>query len=407
MGAFHYQALQPDGSLVDGRLDAASRPDALRELGRLGLRPLALGEAPAGGTWPSLPRAQADSPPRVKAKAVADFTRQLANLLAAGVPLAPALDLLAREARGPEQRCWQALHAKVVDGYALARAMGEQPTIFPAVSTAMVRAGEAGGFLDLVLRQIAAFQERDRELRSRVGGALLYPMVLAALSVVVVVFLMAFFIPRFESIFADFGAALPPLTNAIVQASVFVREQGLWLVSGAAALWLVTRHYLRTPAGQDAGERLLLALPIVGRLNAQFARTRFCRMLGTLVQSGVPLTQALQVARESLGNRTLSVAVTQAIERVQHGERLGDSLATCPRLFDRATVAMITVAESTGGLAEQFLRLADEAEQDLERQLRAAVTLAEPALLFVMAAVVGLIVIGMVLPIFAIQDYIK
>ncbi len=401
MTAYQYKALRADGSLASGQLETGGRQEAMNQLLGQGLRPLSLEEGSAAAPGQSL------GSHRVSGRVLETFTRQLASLLASGVPLAQALHLLASESAGPPRQCWQALHADVLDGCSLAQAMGNQPAVFPHVYSAMVKAGETGGFLDVVLRQISDFQNRDRELRSRVYGAMIYPAVLATLAVAVLIFLMVFFIPRFQSIFSDFGAALPPLTNAIVQSSLFLKRYGLFILLLMIAAVVAFRQYLSSHQGRLWLEARVLRLPAVGTVSAQYAVTRFCRMLGTLMQASVPLVSALRVARESIGNQILGDAVDEAVDRVQHGDRLADSLAVCPVLFPRSTVAMVTVAEQSGRLAEELLRIANEAEQELDRRMRVAVALAEPALLFVMAAFVGAIVIGMVLPIFTIQDYIK
>ena len=405
MAVFAYKALRSDGSLASGQVDAGGRQEALAGLERQGLQPVDLQEGSAplertpGWTW----RRQ-----RISARGLEAFTRQLASLLAAGVPLSQALHLLGREAPDQASRdLWQAVHDAVIDGASLAVAMRQHPEVFPNVYAAMVHAGETGGFLDVVLRQIADFQNRERDLLAKVQGALIYPAVLAVLAVAVLVFLLVFFIPRFQGIFADFGAALPPLTRAIVDTSLLLRRYGLFLLLGGVAGVLVLRRYLGTPQGRRWRETTTLRLPLAGTVAARFAMTRFCRMLGTLTQAGVPLISALLVARESLGNEILADAVNTAVDRVQHGDRLGSSLASCRQLFPASVVAMVTVAEQSGRLGEELIRLADDTEQDLDRHLRAAVAVAEPALLFVMAAFVGTLVVGMVLPIFAIQDYIK
>jgi len=271
----------------------------------------------------------------------------------------------------------------------------------------MVQAGETGGFLDLVLSQIADFQSREKELRAKVLSALIYPAVLAALSLSVLVFLLVFFIPKFQGIFSDFGAALPGLTRFIVASSEVVGKYGVLLLLGLATVMVGGRQWLRTDNGRRESARMLLRVPLIGPLTARFAMTRFCRMLGTLTGAGVPLINALRVARESIGVQTLVDAVSASIERVQQGEKLGTSLADCPALFPASVVEMISVAEQTGRLGQELVRLATVTEADLDRQLRAAVALAEPAMLFVMAAVIGAIVVGMMLPIFTIQEYIK
>jgi type II secretory pathway component PulF len=405
MTVFSYRALRRDGTVTAGQVEAAGRPEALAALDRQGLRAFDLLDAALA---PGVSGAAKGRTRRLSATALEGFTRQLASLLSAGVPLSQGLNLLSHESADPAARTqWRAIHDDVIDGTPLAQAMGRYPQVFPSVYCAMVKAGETGGFLDVVLRQIAEFQSRQRDLRSRVLGALIYPAVLAVLSVGVLVFLLVFFIPRFQIIFGDFGAALPPLTRAIVGASQLLRRHGPVLLLALVTSILLLRRYLTTPAGQRRRAELMLALPLVGGVAASFAMTRFCRMLGTLVHAGVPLIGALRVARESLGNEVLADAANTAIDRVQHGDRLGASLATCPQLFPGSVVAMVTVAEQTGRLDEELLRLANETEQDLDRRLRAAVALAEPALLLVMAGFVGTIVVGMVLPIFALQDYIK
>jgi type II secretory pathway component PulF len=218
---------------------------------------------------------------------------------------------------------------------------------------------------------------------------------------------MVFFIPRFQGIFADFGGNLPALTTAIVNTSLLFQHYGLVIVLAVVIVTILLRRHFRTEQGRLWLEQQTLRLPLFGTVASHFAMTRFCRMLGTLTNGGVPLITALRVARESLGNQTLADAVDTAITRVQHGEELGASLGLCSRLFSSSTVAMVTVAEQSGRLAEELIRIADDAEQDLDRGLRAAVSLAEPAMLAVMAALIGTIVVGMVLPIFAIQDLVK
>lgn len=404
MTLFAYKALRADGVPTLGQVEAINRQEALASLSRDGLQPVQLTEITAPNGAATLNRACR----RVSAKALEDFTRQLASLLAAGVPLSQGLNLLCQESTESSGRGhWRAIHDAIVDGTPLFEAMSRQPQVFPRVYVAMVKAGETGGFLDLVLRQIADFQSLERELRSRVTSALVYPAVLAGLSTAVLIFLMVFFIPRFQGIFKDFGAALPPLTSFIINASLLTKRYAVLFLVGLGTGGLALRRYLDGPAGRRQLDQLTLRLPVIGSIAARFAMVRFCRMLGTLSQAGVPLINALRVARESIANEILADTVATAITRVQHGERLGASLALSPRLFPATVVAMITVGETTGRLGEELVRLAADVEKDLDRQLRAAVTLAEPALLFVMAAIVGVIVIGMVLPIFTIQEYIK
>jgi type II secretory pathway component PulF len=223
----------------------------------------------------------------------------------------------------------------------------------------------------------------------------------------VLTFLLIWVIPRFAQIFTEFGATLPALTQGIVVASEIARKYGVLVVIAAALLVLVTRRALVSEAGRRLLERTLLRVPALGRVLARFALVRFCRMLGTLLGAGVPLVTALRVAREAIGNQTLSDAVSQSIEEVQQGKALARSLASCHQLFPATAIEMIAVAEESSRLDQELLRLAAAYETDLDRQLRMLVALAEPVLLFVMAAVVGTVVIGMLLPVFTLQDYIR
>jgi type II secretory pathway component PulF len=408
MPVFQYKALQRDGGLTEGRIEAPGRQDALRLIEGKGLSPVRVEEngqtAEARRAGLSLPGWRKGVPYRV----LENFTRQLSSLLTAGISLSRALQIIHKEASHPRGRAhWKAVHDLVIDGTPLADAMSQAPEVFPRVYIAMVRAGETGGFLDVVLDQIAEFQTREKELRGRVLAALIYPIVISFLAVAVLVFLLVFFIPRFKVMFEDFGAALPWLTRAIVGASDFMLSYGIWAVALLVVGIVAARSWLVSEQGRRAWNRLILRTPIFGPLTARFAMTRFCRMLGTLVGAGVPLINSLRVARESIGNQTLTDAVTAAIEQVRQGDSLSTSLADCPELFPGSVLETIAVAEETGRLDKELVRMAGVAEGDLDRQLRMAVSLAEPLLLFLMAGFIGTIFIGMVLPIFAIQDYIN
>jgi type II secretory pathway component PulF len=424
MPVFAYKALQNDGGVAEGRLEAGSRHEALRQIEILRLRPIRLAEVNGGNgapTSPAAPPAPASDTGsgsalaglalgarRISGRVLENFTRLLSSLLAAGVPLSRALVILQREAATPVARAkWKEIHDYVVDGMSLADAMAKSPDTFPRVYVAMVEAGETGGFLDVVLGQIADFQGREKEMRSKVLTALLYPSILLILALSVLIFLLVFFIPRFQAIFADFHARLPLLTRLIVGVSEFLRGYGLFAALGLFVAGFLVRHWLVSPAGRRAWEGLILKAPVLGHLLAQFAMARFCRMLGTLLAAGVPLINGLNVARRSIGNQILVDAVANSIDRVREGKALGPSLAECRTLFAGSVVEMISVAEESGRLDQELVRIANTTEGDLDRQLKTAVALAEPLMLFCIAGFIGTIFIGMVIPIFSLQDYIK
>lgn len=432
MPTFQYKALQSNGSIAEGQIEAGGRLEAFRQMEGRGLRPISLAERGGNGKpakpdrkngkpppaeKPATEKAEASAPAlnlsfgnanKISARMLENFTRLLSSLLAAGVPLSRALVILCKEASSPAAAAkWKEIHDLVIDGMSLADAMAKSPETFPRVYVAMVEAGETGGFLDVVLAQIADFQAREKEMRSKVMTALLYPTILLVLALGVLVFLLVFFIPRFQAIFTGFGASLPMLTQLIVNTSELIRSYGLILLLGLIIGGYMIRTWFLSEQGRRMWEGMILRAPVVGPLVAQFAMSRFCRMLGTLLGAGVPLINCLNVARRSIGNQVLVDAVAHSIDRVKEGKQLGPSLADCRTLFSGSTVEMISVAEESGKLDTELVRIADVTEGDLDRQLKTAVAMAEPLMLFLIAGFIGVIFIGMVIPIFSLQDHIK
>ncbi len=417
MPLFDYKALQLDGGVAQGQLEAAGRAEAFRQMEGLGLRPITLAEKaasqPAKNNSTNAPAkpgglALKFGGDKISARDLENFTRLLSSLLAAGVPLSRALTILHKEASSPAAAAkWKEIHGLVIDGMSLADAMAKSPETFPRVYVAMVQAGETGGFLDLVLAQIADFQAREKDLRGKVLTAMLYPAILLVLALGVVIFLLVFFIPKFQAIFSGFGASLPALTEMIIATSHALRSYGLFLLGGLIGVGMSLRSWFNSEKGRRAWEGMILRAPVVGPLVAQFAMARFCRMLGTLLGASVPLVKALNVARKSIGNQILVDAVTESITRVSEGGQLGQSLANCRTLFSGSTLEMISVAEESGKLDVELVRIAVVTESDLDRNLKTGVALLEPLMLFLIAAFIGTIFIGMVLPIFTMQQHMK
>jgi type II secretory pathway component PulF len=411
MTGFVYRARRADGGVETGRVEAATRVEAAALLEERGLTPVRIEAAGGGADRAARARFRAFSwrGRRISSAQVEEFLRAMSGLLAAGISLSRALDLLARETVHPAAAArWRELHARVVDGMPLAAAMERSGGIFTRVQVAMVEAGEAGGFLDVVLAQIADFMARERDLRARVWAAAMYPAVLFVIALGVLSFLLVFFIPRFQRMFEGFDAPLPALTVAIVSLSHFLRRHGLWLVAAAAVGGIALRRRWRDEARRRAFERRFLRLPVLGDLARRLAVARFSRMLGALLTAGVPLVPALRAARRSLGYSTLVALLDESLEAVQKGESLAAALGRHGgALFPRTLVETIAVAEESGRLDRELTRVADDMERTFDRHIRAAVALAEPALLFVIAAFVGTIFIGMILPIFTLQEYIR
>ena len=427
MPVFTYRALQVNGGISEGQIEAGGRQEAFRLMEGRGLRPISLAERSGsngngngnGKAKAAAAKAPANGQPgpglqislggkKVTGRVLENFTRLLSSLLAAGVPLSRALVILQKEAASPVAKAkWKEVHDLVVDGMSLADAMAKSPDVFPRVYVAMVEAGETGGFLDIVLGQIADFQASEKEMRAKVLTAMFYPTILLCLALSVMVVLMVFIIPKFQLTFAGFGAKLPVLTEFIITISNLMRSYGLLILLGVGIGGYMLANWFVSAQGRRTWEGMVLKLPVIGGLVAQYAMARFCRMLGTLLAAGVPLINGLNVARRSLGNQILVDAVSNSIDHVKEGKQLGASLGECRMLFTGSILEMIAVAEESGKLDQELVRIADVTESDLDRQLKTAVALAEPLMLFLIAGLIGVIFVGMALPIFTLQQYIK
>ncbi len=407
MALFVYTAIDRTGRQTTGTMPADSRTAAMDALITQGLSPVSLQEQATNGAAAGH-HSLDEAPRRIPRKAVEAFTRELANLLAGGLSLSRALSLLRRETSNPAARyVWTQIHDDVVGGESLADALSKWPQAFSTVYVAMVRAGETGGFLHVVLQQIADFRQREQDLVGKMKAALIYPIALAVVAAGVLVFLLTFFIPRFSEIFKQFGENLPMLTQVVVAISTWLMDYGLLIAAALVIAVIALRRAATTDEGRRRLERIMLKTPALGTVIARFALVRFSRMLGTLVGAGVPLVSSLRVAREAIGNQTLADTVSHAIEEVQRGTPLSKALAANPLLFPSSVIEMIAVAEETGRLDQELIRLSASFEQDLDRNLRVLVALAEPALLITMAALIGTVVVSMLLPLFQLQDMVK
>ena len=407
MANFSYVAIDRQGKRTSGTIPADSRAAAIDAVVGQGLSPVELKEQAGAVATPSR-TFSFGSKTKVPARSVEAFTRELANLLAAGLSLSRALALLKRESSNPAARAaWTSIHDDVVGGQPLADSLAKYPQAFSSVYVAMVRAGETGGFLHVVLQQISDFRQRENDLKSKVMAAMIYPIALCVVASAVLIFLLTFFIPQFKVIFEQFGSKLPMLTQVVVAISNWLIRYGIFLLIALVFGFVLFKKWVATNDGRRKVERVMIHTPALGTVIARFALVRFSRMLGTLVGSGVPLVAALRVAREAIGNQTMADTVSHAIEQVQRGTALSKALATNQTLFPASVIEMISVAEETGRLDAELVRLSSSYESELDRNLRVLVALAEPLLLVVMAAVIGTVVVSMLLPVFTLQDMIK
>ncbi|HEX7896994.1 MAG TPA: type II secretion system F family protein [Planctomycetota bacterium] len=405
MPQYDYKAKTNDGAVVSGTLQAESERSALDSLGRMGVFPL---EIAAQDERP----AQAAPAPRrgggrVKIADVALFTRQLGDLLKAGVPLNRALATLREQtSSGALSEIIESVGKDVSSGGSLHESLGKHPKAFSSLFTSMVRAGETGGFLEDVLRRLSIFIERDQELRSRVKSALAYPTLLIVIGTGAIAFLMVFFIPRFSEIFARMGDSLPVPTQIVMAASSFVRHWWFLIFLGVAGGLAAVNQLAATGAGRRILDRLRLRIPVFGDIVRKNAISRFTRTLGTLLKSGVSILGALAIAKEAMGNAVLEEDVVEAAAGVKQGKSLAEVLRTS-RAFPPMVVQMIAVGEEGGNLDEVLVDVAESYDTQVERAVRVFISLFEPALLVFMAALVGFVVIAMLLPVFSLSSMIK
>jgi type II secretory pathway component PulF len=366
------------------------------------------GPAPAGAEAANGREAtDAPRPRRIRLADTALFSRQLADLLRAGVNLNRALRTLTRQTDNPALvAVIEQVRTDVAGGMGMADALSRHPAAFSPLYVSMVRAGETGGFLEDVLQRAAHFAEKELELRGRITGALIYPSLLVSVAVLAIGFFVFYFIPRFTEIFKDLGGELPFLTRIMIGIS----DLGLnywWAFAGGGVLAGISLwRALKTAQGRFVYDRIRLRAPLLGPLVTKTAVARFTRTLGTLLKSGVPILTAIEISREALGNEVLKLDATEAAAAVKEGRNLAEPLGRSP-YFPPVVVDMIAVGEESGNLDEVLGHVADAYDREVDRAVRIFVSLLEPALLVVMAAIVGLIVIAMLLPIYSLQGTMR
>jgi general secretion pathway protein F len=354
-----------------------------------------------------LRRGLREPPARIGGRDLALITRQLATLVRAALPLEEALQAVAQQTDRPAaQRILTGVRARVMEGDTLATALGGFPRVFPEIYRATVGAGEQSGRLDTVLERLADYTERRDQLRQRVLGALLYPIVLTAMCVVVVAGLLTYVVPQVVAVFESGGNSLPWLTRALLAVSAFLREWGLLLLSLTALGGFAFMRWLRAKSARRRFEGLLLRLPLIGRLLRSLGAARFTRTFSILIGSAVPALEGLRIAGATVGNLPMSEAIEAAAERVREGAPIGRSLAASG-LFPPLTVHLVSSGESSGRLEEMLGRAADAEERELDRLLTAFVGLLGPLLIVAMGILVLLIVFAMLQPIFEMNTLIR
>jgi general secretion pathway protein F len=399
---FSYEAVAGTGQRSRGTLTAGSEREAVALLDARGLFPVRVAPAQAPGSGRGWGRG-------VRGRHLAVFYSQLADLLRSGVPLLRSLDILERQSSQPAlAQVLREVRARVADGTGLAEAMAQHPRAFNELAVSMIRAGQEGGFLEDVLKRIADFTEHQEDLKAKVIGALAYPVFLALTGLVVLNVLVIVFVPRFEPIFNKLAekGELPALTAGLMGTSHFLQRHGAWLLLAAGAGVFLFRRWAATEGGRLRVDGWRLRLPVAGTIYLNLALVRFTRILGTLLHNGIPILQALRIAKDSTGNRVLTQAIEKSAENIKSGDALAAPLAACKH-FPRDVVEMVAVGEESNSLETVLLDISGSLEKRTGRQLELFVRLLEPVMLLVMAAVTLLVVAGLLLPVFKMSSTIR
>jgi general secretion pathway protein F len=394
MSQFQYTARDEAGRKTAGLLEAESEAAVLRLLEEKNLFPIAV-----SGKAKAEPGQQSLFQRRVRSRDIGVMYGQLSDLIGSGVPLLRALDSLIRSTVNPRLAAiLKQVRAEVADGKTLTDSLREFPQVFPPLHTAMVQAGERAAFLEQVLSSLSEFIERLDELRGKVLGAMIYPALLTLLGTGVMIAALLFFVPRFEPLLSG-GAQKPLPTEILFGLSYLVRHHGYLFPLTIGGMVALVWSSLKTEASRRRLESWRMKVPVVGTAFRMVAITRFCRILGTMLANGVPMLQALKISENATGSSLLAEQIAQATESVREGKPLSGPLAS-GGLFPEQVLAMITVAEESNKLDKVLLQIADTVERRTNRQVDQAVRLVEPVILCGVAAGIGFLALGLLLPIF-------
>jgi type IV pilus assembly protein PilC len=334
---------------------------------------------------------------RVKPKQITVFTRQFATLLEAGLPVVRSLDILQRQFRGEMRDALAQVKEDVESGSNLSESLSRQNHVFDKLFVNMVRAGEAGGVLDLVLTRLAEYREKSQTLKNRVIGAMVYPAAVTFIAAGILTFIMMFIIPRFEQMFVELGIKLPLPTEILIGISRTAVNFWYVILFMPVIIVIAYRLFVRTSNGRRMADGVKLKLPVIGGILSKTAVSRFCRTLGTLLQSGVPLLESLTIVRNTSGNEVVALAIDGVHSAVKEGDSISEPLCHTP-VFDDLAVNMIAVGEETGALDRMLLKVADTYENEVDILVGAMMSLLEPAMIVFMGLTVGFIVISLFMP---------
>jgi type IV pilus assembly protein PilC len=408
MAKFKYTAIDANGKQKTGTVEAASQDEASSKLSASGLMPTKIVDS--GGTSPTKSSSTKGSKKAkkaggfgkvIKSEELCTFTRQLATLLDAGLPLLRAIEVMIRQEKNARfQAVLEQIGDQVKSGNSFSDGLAQHPKIFDRLFVNMVRAGEAGGVLDVVLSRLAGFMEKALKTKKKVKAAMVYPIVVVGVAVAIVALLMVVVVPKFQSIFDDMleGAALPGPTRLVVGISNFMRDNIVLTIVIAVVAFFGFKFFVRTPVGSKLFNWLSINTPKVGDLVRKVNIARITRTFGTLLSSGVPILQSITITKDITGNKFYEDALSRIHDSVRDGESLAKPMER-ESVFPNMVTSMVDVGEETGELAEMLNRVADNYDEDVDNAVAGITSIIEPIMIVFLAVVVGFIVIALFLPI--------
>ncbi|OJW16268.1 MAG: pilus assembly protein PilC [Planctomycetales bacterium 71-10] len=404
MPTYQYEAMDHTGREVKDAIDAATQEEAQQLIRQKGFFVTKISEkakktrkaaaAKKGGRR----KKKSFTIGRISTKQLCTFTRQLSTLQDAGLPILRSLKILEGQCKpGVLKNALGDVVEDIESGQTLSEAFAKHPKAFDRLYCNMIKAGEAGGALEAILQRLADFKEKAQSLKRKIKGAMVYPIVVIFVACVIVGFILYFIIPKFEAIFNDFGVPLPQMTKILISASHFLIKYFYIVFLTPLFFWMFIKLLYRNKTGAYVCDRILLMIPVMGTIAEKSTVARTMRTLGTLVQSGVPILEALSIVRETAGNAVFERAFTRIYDSIREGETIAQPLREA-RIVDDIVVNMIDVGEETGDLDTMLNKIADNYDEEVEVAVESLVSLLEPIMIVVLGGIVGFIVIALFLP---------
>lgn len=408
MAEYSYKALDKGGREVKGVIEASSEDVIIERLRNMGYYPLevTIEKAKAGNVdILALPGLRSVFH-RIKNKHVMVFTRQFATLIDAGLPIIRSLAILSEQVESMIfKEKIQQISRDIEAGGTLSDALSKHPKTFDNLYVNMVRAGEIGGVLEAVLNKIAEFLEKRQAIIGKVRSAMMYPLVVVVLAAGIVAFILVFIVPKFKDIYDQLGAELPGPTQMLVTAGNILMNQTIWVVLGLVLFFFIFKKINATKEGKLVIDRMKLKVPVFGQLFRKTAIVRFSGTLSTLITSGVPILQALDICRETSGNEVVTRALNDVYDSVKEGESIHEPLSKC-KVFPPLVVHMVAVGEETGAIDQMLTKVAEAYEREVDDTVNALTSILEPVLIVFLGVIVGAIVIALYLPLFNIPKIV-